>query len=177
MRLRINSELLLIKEGLWENITEEAPATLTEKWNKNDDKSRATIGLIVEDSQLIHIRQAKTAREGWDPLKKQHEKSNLTNKVFLLKRICSLKLEKNGNMQVYVDTMLNLIYKLSALGETLKANLDVTMLLVSLPDSYSTLVTALESRSESDLTLDFVKGKLIDEYQRRRNSNTGNSSR
>ena len=79
-------------------------------------------------------------------------------------------------MQVYVDTMLNLIDKLAALGETLNDNFVFAKQLVSIHDSYSTLVTALESRSESDLSLDFVKDKLIGKYQKRRNSNTGNSS-
>lgn len=42
-----------------------------------------------------------------------------------------------------------------------------TMLLGSLPESYETLVTALESRPENEITLSIVKGKLIDEYKRR----------
>ena len=77
-------ELLLIKEGLWENVNETAPKEPNEKWLKNDNKARATIGLLVEDNQLIQIREAKTAREAWESLRKYHEKSTLTNKVFLL---------------------------------------------------------------------------------------------
>ena len=78
-------------------------------------------------------------------------------------------------MQEQVDTMLNLVHKLAELGEILKDNMVVAMLLVSLPDSYSTLVTALESRPENDLTLEFVKGKLIDEYERRKCSSEAQS--
>ena len=37
-------------------------------------------------------------------------------------------------MQVHVDTMLNLFYKLAALVETLKNNVVAAMLLVSLAD-------------------------------------------
>ena len=116
-------------------------------------------------NQLNYIRGAKTAHEVWESLKKHHEKSTLTNKVFLLKRICSMKLEKCGNMEEHVDTRLNLVHKLTALGETLKENMVVAMLFVSLPASNSSLITTLESRPEDELTLEFVKGKLIVEYE------------
>lgn len=44
------------------------------------------------------------------------------------------------------------------------------MILSSLPSSYSTLVTALETRPEEDLTFSLVESKLIGEYQRRKAS-------
>ena len=168
--------MLLIKEGLWENVNETAPAVPNEKWLKNENKARATIGLLVEDNQLIQIREAKTAREAWESLRKYHEKSTLTNKVFLLKKFCTTRLEEGGSMQQHMDTMLNLVHKLAALGEEVKDSMVVAMLLASLPDSYGTLITALKARSPEDLTIDFVKGKLIDEHQRRKNSSAINSS-
>ena len=58
--------------------------------------------------------------------------------------------------------------KLAALGQELPNNLMAAMLLGSLPESYETFVTALESRFEGDFTLNLVKGKLIDEYKRRK---------
>ena len=39
--------------------------------------------------------------------------------------------------------------------------------LSSLPDNYGTLITALETRPETDLTQKIVKNKLIEEYNRR----------
>ncbi|OAD56172.1 hypothetical protein WN48_03818 [Eufriesea mexicana] len=61
-------ELLLIKEGLWELVTQNRPATPDTDWFNKDGKARATIGLLVEDDQLIHIRSAKTAKEVWEAL-------------------------------------------------------------------------------------------------------------
>ena len=37
----------------------------------------------------------------------------------------------------------------------------------SLPESYGTLITALETRPEKDLTQEPVKNKLLKEYSRR----------
>lgn len=86
-----------------------------------------------------------------------------------MKRICSQKLAETGNMEEHINCMQEMIDKLAALGEQLKDEMIVAMLLCSLPESYNNLITALESRSEEELTTVFVKGKLIDEYLRRKN--------
>ena len=45
-------------------------------------------------------------------------------------------------------------------------------ILISLPESYSSLVTALETKGD-DLTLEFVKQALISEEQKRRLNTNG----
>lgn len=163
-------KLLLLKEGLWDQVSSVAPteAIAAAAWKTKDDKARATIGLNVGDSQLIHIRKARTAKEVWDSLKNYHEKSTLTSKVYLLRQICNLKLAETGNMEEHINAMLDLVSKLTALGEELVDHLIVAMLLSSLPESNGTLITAFESRSEAELTLELVKGKLLDEFNRRK---------
>lgn len=41
------------------------------------------------------------------------------------------------------------------------------MVLKSMPESFDTLTTALESRSDEKLTMELVKRKLLDEAQKR----------
>ncbi|KAK2579077.1 hypothetical protein KPH14_010926 [Odynerus spinipes] len=79
---------------------------------------------------------------------------------------------ENGDMEEHINCMQVMVDKLTALGETLNEKMFIAMLLCSLPDSYNTLITALESRSEEDLTLSMIKGKLIDEYNRRKNASS-----
>lgn len=43
----------------------------------------------------------------------------------------------------------------------------IAIILSSLPESYNVMVMSLESRPEEDLTLDFVKGRLLEEWRRR----------
>lgn len=161
-------EFLLISEGIWDVIAEPRPGVPDEAWIRKDDQARAAIGLLVEDSQLIHIRQAKNALDAWNSLRDIHQKGSLSTKVFLLKRICRLTLEEGGNMELHINLMMELVDKLSAMGEVLNNQLIVAMLLSSLPDSYGTLITALESRDEKELTMELVKAKLLDEYGRRK---------
>jgi hypothetical protein len=77
---KFKMELLLMKEDLWSQVSTKKPAetTAAPSWQKRDDRARATIGLLVEDSQLIHIRKDTTAKGAWESLKNYHEKS--TNK-------------------------------------------------------------------------------------------------
>ncbi|KAK2575182.1 hypothetical protein KPH14_012892, partial [Odynerus spinipes] len=73
-------ELLLIKEGLWDVVNENRPPEPDNAWLVRDGKAKATIGLLVEDDQLIHIRNAASARAAWIALKDYHEKSSLSTK-------------------------------------------------------------------------------------------------
>lgn len=166
-------ELLLLKEGLWEVVSEAKPVDPSAVWTKQDGKAKALIGLLIEDSQLIHVRKLDTSKNYWDALKSYHQKSTLTNKVFLLKRICRMQMGENGDMESHINTLLDIVDQLTALGETLAENLVVALLLCSLPDSYNTLVTALESRPDADLTLELVKCKFIQEHKRRNGSHGG----
>lgn len=165
-------ELMLMDEGIWDVIAEDKPAeTETQKlaiWSKNNQKARVRIGLLVEDNQLLHIRNVKTAKEAWEALKEYHQKSTLSTKVLLLKRICRTVLCDGGNMETHIATFSENIERLTALGLDLPDELKAALLLGSLPESFDILVTALESRPDSDITFQFVKSKLLDEYKKRR---------
>lgn len=163
---KFKMELFLIEKDLWDTISQERPDDPSDEWLKRDGKARARIGLMVEDNQLCHIRKATSAAGVWTALKTHHEKSTLTNKIFLLKRLCRMQMPTNGNMEEHVNNMLDLVNQLEVLGEKLGDHLVVALLLCSLPDDYNTLITALESRDEKDLTLEMVKGKLVNEYKR-----------
>lgn len=69
-----------------------ALATFVER----DEQALAMIGLCVEDSQLVHIRNKITAKEAWDTLRTYHERNTLGNKVTLMRKVCGLKLAEGG---------------------------------------------------------------------------------
>ena len=163
--------MLLSKDDLWEVISEQQPEDESSvSWNKRDRQAKATISLLVEDDQLIHIRKEDTARRMWQALQKVHEHSNLTSKLYLLRKIHQMRFQQGQNMQMHITTMLETVKRLCGLGEDMKDNYVASMLLCSLPESYRTLITALEARSESDLSLEFVCSKILDEYQHRMES-------
>ena len=100
-------------------------------------------------------------------LKGYHEKSTLSTKVSLLRKFFALKLSETGNIEQHLQQIEDRIDQLAAVGETLAEKLTAAIILSSLPGSYRTLITALETRPEEDLTQELVKNKLLEEYSKR----------
>lgn len=167
-------ELLLIRDGLWKVIKDDAPDPITEVWNEKDDKARATIGLLVDDNQLGYIRNSKSAKESWAILKNIHEKATMTNKIVVMRKLFSARMSENGNIDNHISEMLELFERLVSLGERFEEHIVVAVILSSLPNNYDNLITALEGRPEKELTKEFVIEKLRDDYQRKINSNKSN---
>lgn len=114
----------------------------------------------------------------WQNLQNYHERKSLSNKVGIMRKICSMRLEDNGDIKVHIGMMSDLFLKLQNLGEdTFSEKWNIAMLLRSLPASYNSLITALESRSEEDLTIGYVESKLIEEYSRRKGGDSNDSQK
>lgn len=173
-------ELLLRKQNLWKKvIIAERPEpvvveevvtnqTAIDNFDTHDDEARGTIGLLVEDDQLAHIRKAATAKAMWDALKEYHEKDSFTNRVTLMRTICCMKLEEGGNAVAHINQMRDLFSRLCDFGEQqLSEQWSSAMLLRSLPSSYDPLVIAIESRREDEIMFALVQQWVIAEYERR----------
>ena len=160
-------EMLLKREELWFVIGEARPATVDSAWTKADEKCLATVVLYIEDSQLNLVKDSVSAKEVWDKLKDYHQKATMTSRVSLLKKICSHNMAEGGDMEAHLLELEELFDRLACAGQAMENSLKIAMIHRSLPDSYGNLVTALESRPEADLTIDFVKRRILDGHQRR----------
>lgn len=173
---KFKMQLLLAKEKSWKVISDAAPSPVTEEWRNKDQLAYATIGLNVEDDQLVHIRSAKTAVEAWNSLKAYHEKNTTNSKFRLLKSVMAMRLDDGGDMETHVLRINEAFQQMTDLGITMEPDdWKVAVLLGSLPDSYDNLVTALESRPEADLTSSLVQSRLIDEFKRRQYKESSSS--
>lgn len=182
-------ELLLRSKGLWKKVIETArpapvaandivsnQATLTE-WDDRDGEAKGIIGLTIEEDQIALIRTCQTAKLMWDALKDYHEKNTLTNRVFLMRSICSLKLAEGGDAKAHINKLTDLFTKLRDIGEEMLSDRwSAAMLLSSLPDSYDALITSLESRREDEITFALVQQRVIAEYERHSMGNSGGDS-
>lgn len=177
---KFRMEMVLIKNKLWKAVTTTTLPTATgeiAKWKDIDDEARATLCLSVDDSQLCHIRNCRTANEVWCSLKNYHEKSTVNMKTQLMRLICDTKMSENGDMEKHLNEINELFEKLAAIGEErLSESWRVPMILRSLPKSYDILITALEVRDEASLTLNVVQSKLIEEYKKRRQEQCSSDS-
>lgn len=157
-------KMTLMREGTWGFVEPGvAPSPITDVWIEGDAKARATIALLVEDNQHSLIYNKTTAKTTWDTLKAHHQKATLTGKVALLKEICSANYKEGENMEEFLYSMEELYSRLENAGERLSQYMQVAMVLRSLPKAFDALTTALENRSDDDLTMELVRSKLIDE--------------
>lgn len=174
---KLEVEFLLVREGLWKYVSpgvkpepaaDGANAAEIAAWEEADQRARATIGLLLSRSQHGHIRNTTTAKAVWDNLKQQHEKKTLTSKVQLLKRICDLQYHEGDDIVEHLQEYEDLFEKLANAGTKLDNDLQVILVFRSLPSSFDALTTTLENRSEDDLTLELVKGKIVNEVLKRK---------
>ena len=85
-------------------------------WSKNVKLARALNCLNVSDSQKIHVLHAKTAKKTWDQLRSIHERINLINKLFLFRKLNSIKYNESIKMQDQINSVLELAAKLRNIG-------------------------------------------------------------
>ena len=112
------------------------------------DQALATIVLTVEPSLLYLIGDPKDPVIVWKKLQDQFQKKNWANKLALRRRLHSLQLKDGDSVQDHIKAMIELFNELTIVGDVIDEEDRVVYLLASLPDSFSTLVTALEANEE-----------------------------
>lgn len=171
-------QMLLTKENSWKCIVESPPDPVTDAWTRQCQQGYSTIGLSVEDDQLVHLRGETTAKGAWDALNKYHEKSTANSIVRLMKRVMTLRLEEGADLETHIAEISGAFQQLADIGKKSITPEDwqVAVLLGSLPESFDTLVTTLESRQDGELTTAVVQASLMEEWKKRQYKNTSDAA-
>ena len=173
--------LLLAKE-LWgvvsgsETLEEGADAEVRSNFEKKSQKAFSTLALAIGTAQLYIVTSCDTPKEVWDALRSHYERDTLANKLFLKKRFFRMEMKEGTTIEKHLKSMKELSDQLAALGAPVTEEDQVVTLLGSLPDSFSTLVTALEARVDEGLTLKYVQQALVNEEQKMREREHSNRS-
>lgn len=173
---KFQMEMFLIREDLWHVVADAKPEPVTDAWNKADRKARATLGLCIDESQYVLIKDSVSAKAVWDALKAYHEKSTASSQLSLLNRLCDAKLSENGDVEKHLLELDSLFERLVNAGLELAEKLKIAMVLRSMPESYHFLASALEARPDADVTMQLVRSKLMDEYHKRQERSGKSSS-
>lgn len=173
---KFQMEMFLIREDLWHVVADAKPEPVTDAWNKADRKARATLGLCIDESQYVLIKDSVSAKAVWDALKAYHEKSTASSQLSLLNRLCDAKLSENGDVEKHLLELDSLFERLVNAGLVLAEKLKIAMVLRSMPESYHFLASALEARPDADVTMQLVRSKLMDEYHKRQERGGKSSS-
>lgn len=178
----LRMKVFLSKESCWDSIVTECPDATEDAagktaWEAKSVKAHQYIVLCVGNDQLVLVNEAVTAKEAWEKLKNYHQKSTLSVKVRLLRKICKSELPKDGDMEKHLLEMSEAISQLRESGYKLEDDITMYLLLSSVSDEeYGSLITALEGRDEKTLTIEVIRNKLLEEYEKHKNSTHSDSA-
>lgn len=133
----------------------------TEEDTEKNAKAKAKIILTIDTSIYIHIKQAVTAKEMWDKLKTLYDDSGFTQKISLLLKLISTRLEDDDSMSSYVNRMVETAQRLRRIGFKIDDEWVGSLLLAGLPEKYAPMIMAIE-HSGINIETDKIKIKLLD---------------
>ena len=161
---KLQVKMSLIKDDLFKIVdgSEVAPTEANQlaKFNTRKDRALAIIVLSVEPKLLYLLGDPNDPAEVWKKLGDVFQKKTWSNKLRLKKKLYSLQLKPDDDLQSHLKSLIEVFDELSVIGDALKEEDRVICLLASLPDKFSTIVTALEA-SESVPKWDSVVERLL----------------
>ena len=146
-------------------------------WNSKDKKAKAVITLSLERSVAFNIMKETTARGMMDALTNMYEKPSAANKVFLMRELFTTRMNEEGSVTVHINNLNSILSRLSSVGIKFDNETQASLLLASLPDSWSGTVTAVTSSvGTSGMTFEGVRDLVLGEDVRRKNQGGSSSS-
>jgi len=146
--------------------------------SSKDDQAFTIITLDIKDFQIRYIQDATTTKEAWTALKEVHQGIRMNGRMVLMQHVWGLRMSEGDDMAQHLNQFRELGNQLRSLSEDRKGMDDtelVTIVTLSLPESYAPLVMALQSRSDT-ITFDLMAGRLLQESGRRQISQATNTT-
>ena len=123
----------------------------------------ATVVTTIK-SDLIYLI-TKTPKEIWDTLRQRFERDTIANKLFLKQRFFSLKMKESDSLDENLRKLKVITDQLAAIKVPVPGDQHIVALLLSLPRSYNTLVTALTAKGD-ELNLSQLHQALLNEEEK-----------
>lgn len=155
-----------IEKSLETILTEVDPAKRVEA-NTEEKKCISILVQSIHDSQLEYVREKTTAKDMYDALVSVFERKSIATQLLLRKELLTMKYNPKDDITNHFLLFDRKIRELKSTGAKMEPLDVVVHLLLTLPKEYDTLVTALETMDQEKLSMDFVKTRLMDEYNKR----------
>ncbi|KAH9751081.1 hypothetical protein KPL71_014143 [Citrus sinensis] len=141
-----------------------------DKWNEIDGNAISDLHLALADEVLSSVAEKNIEKEIWDTLKKLYDGKSLHNKIFLKRKLYTLRTTESTMVADYVNALKTLFSQLTILGHNIEENEYAELILQSLPDSYDQLIINLMNNNPVDnLVFDNVAAFVLNEESRRKN--------
>ena len=128
--------------GQWEFITGIVNAEVEDNKSKKQ-KAFYSVLQCVGQKFMPMVMSCQALKDIWDALCQCFEWKTVSNKVYTLMQLYGLRMKSGTQIQEHLRQLDELSDHLAAIGEAVSEIHKVVVLLHSVQDSYSTLVTAL----------------------------------
>lgn len=161
---KLKIKAILRKDNCLASIEDRTEGISDEKWNEMDNNVVANLHLALADSVLSSVAEKKTAKGIWDVLIKLYEVKSLHNRIFLKRRLYTLRMSESTFVINHINTFNTMFAQLTSTNFTIAENERAELLLQSLSDSYDPLVVNLTNNNVTDrLYFDDVAGAILEE--------------
>ncbi|KAE8733040.1 Detected protein of unknown function [Hibiscus syriacus] len=167
---KFKMKAILRKNGYLATISERPVDFIDDnKWIEMDGNAMTNFHLALADEVLSSIEEKKTAKEIWDHLTKLYEATSLHNKIFLKRKLYTLRMPECTSVTEHLNTLNTLFSQLTSLSCKIREQERAELLLQSLPDSYDQLIINLTNSNVTSLVFDDVAAAVLQEENRRKN--------
>jgi hypothetical protein len=175
---RFAISMVLRRADLWDLLTAEGIDAEAERAaKKNASKMQeilTAIGLTVDESQYIYIRDAEDGYAAWKALEKVYLKNSRANRISLKRQLYGFRHAVDNPIQDYINGILELTGQLRGIGVRLDKTEIMDILIMNLHESWSSMASTLATTMTDTHSVEDVTGALIDEDCRRHGGATSN---
>ncbi|CAM8999575.1 unnamed protein product [Rhodiola kirilowii] len=144
---------ILIKEKCWRDVSEEWLCPTSDQVRRDlKEVALAEIMMRLTDDVARPFMKIIDPKVLWDTLKTTYQTKSLPNRIFLLKKLFTFKMDLSLSIQENRDIFLRMTQDLERCEDAIKEEHQAVILLSSLPHPFDTLIDVIQFGSE-DLTL------------------------
>ncbi|RWS00085.1 uncharacterized protein B4U79_15835 [Dinothrombium tinctorium] len=152
------NDLLEVTNGIMKK-TEANAAT----WDSKNRKAKMFIASKLEYNQLQHVINCSTASEMWLKLQVLNQQKSETSVHLLQQQFFDYKMDPNDSIAAHITKVETLSKQLKELGFEQSETSIITKILCSLPSSYRNVISAWDSTSKDQRTVNELTARLLKE--------------